>query len=1037
MTSATPAHIRVALITDLVDSTRLVAAVGDAAAHELFTGHDRLARDLLARFGGTEIDKSDGFLLLFPHPAAAVNFALAYHQALRQLSIDTGHQWRARVGIQLGQLFLHENTADDIANGAKPLEVEGLAKVVAARLMALAQGGQTLLGAAAFELAQSAEVGVPGETLGWLAHGRYRIKGLDEPLAVYEVGALGQAPLAPPPDSDKARRDITEDERETLGWRPGPELLVPSRPHWRLRRKLGAGGFGEAWLAEHDDSAAQQVFKFCHDPDRLRSLKREVTVFRLLREALGDRPDIARIIDWQFDQAPFFIESEYIAGGDLLAWADAQGGLAQAPIQQRLAIAAQIAEALGAAHSVGVLHKDIKPGNVLIRTDPSGQPWAVLTDFGIGMVTDRSQLLARGITAVGLTELWDGTPTAGSQLYMAPELLEGKAATVQADLYALGVMLYELAAGEFKPLAPGWQRDISCELLAQDIADLVDGDPSRRSSSAARVARELRALPERRAQLAAERQAQAVAEANRRALATSKRRWRWAFGLAAALIGVSLAVGYSAYQAALARDDAELRRGQAERLVGFMLNDLREKLTQVGRLDVMDTVTQEALDYFESIPTERLDNADLSARAKALYQIGDTRLARSDFDGAARAMSESLALASALAERAPEDPQLQFDLAQSHYWLGAVEFRRGNTDAAMTEFQRYQQIAQWLVGQDPQRSEWQAELGYAFSNLGTVLEAKGDYAGAVQNYEKQAEVLTLRKRVSPNDASVHKDIAITRNKLGRALEALHQLPEALGHYHAEQAILLPLFTANPKDAGIVRQLATSRYYSARLRFSLGDAASAASDIEASTRLLGTLVDRDPANTRWRRDLVFALGLAAQIASQRGSAEAASGNALRARALAQPIEATFPEIQPTLAILEAQLAFARGDAVAAAAWASNAIQALDAQPAEAFAGIRDEFLADAQLWQRRADANSVDPTALDQTLQALQARQPPSTRNLALQARLLLALGRTVQAQTLITPLLASGYGHWQLLADAEAAGIAIARSPSTATPNPP
>jgi serine/threonine protein kinase/class 3 adenylate cyclase len=869
MTALTPSQVRTALITDLVDSTRMVAAIGDAAAYELFTRHDRLARDLLARFDGIEIDKSDGFLLLFEHPARAVAFALAYHQALRQLSIDTGQQWRARVGIQMGQLFLHENSEADIALGAKPLEVEGLTKQIAARLMSLAQGGQTLLGPGAFDLAQGAGVTLPGHTLGWLAHGRYRIHGLEDAIAVHEVGIVGQAPLQAPPDSAKARRDISDDERETLGWRPGADLLVPGRPHWRLQRKLGAGGFGEVWLAEHDQSHAQQVFKFCHDPEQLRSLKREVTVFRLLREALGDRRDIARIIDWQFDQAPFFIESEFVGGGDLLDWAEARGGLRAIALNERLEITAQIADALAAAHSVGVLHKDIKPANVLIRTDRDGQPRAVLTDFGIGLVTDKAQLLARGITFAGLTEMIETGPTAGSQLYMAPELLEGKAATIQADLYALGVMLYELAAGEFKPLAPGWQRDIDCELLLADIADLVDGDPGRRTASATRVARDLRALPERRSKLAAERQAIADAETTRNALARAQRRRRWAGGIAATFALVSIAIGYSALEAATARDEAELRRGQAERLIGFMLDDFRKKLEPLGRLDLLDSIGVEAMNYFAQAGDDRLSDEELHRRAQALYQIGEVRIQQGELEGAAQALDQALGHYHALLEREPTHREWLFGLGQTEFWRGVVEWRRG--DLAMTEahWQRYSDLAVQLTELDPDEPRWQTELGYGWSNLGSVYQRQGRNEEALAAFRSLVAMLDTQVTLTPDDAAVLARSAVARNKVGAVLQALGRPREAMTEFDHEIELRQRLLTLTPEHQPRRHEWAVALAYRGGLHTWLGDFDLGTADVREAIATLDALTTADPDNRRWAHDLLTARHRLARVELLRG------------------------------------------------------------------------------------------------------------------------------------------------------------------------
>ena len=132
---------------------------------------------------------------------------------------------------------------------------------------------------------------VAGKTmppLRWLAHGPYLIEGRDEPLEIFEVGADGLAPLVAPADSEKAKRAIRPGEEETLGWRPAVGLEIPGRTGWHLTERLGAGGFGEVWVGEHAKLHQRRAFKFCFDDERLRALKREVTLVRLLA-ALGER----------------------------------------------------------------------------------------------------------------------------------------------------------------------------------------------------------------------------------------------------------------------------------------------------------------------------------------------------------------------------------------------------------------------------------------------------------------------------------------------------------------------------------------------------------------------------------------------------------------------------------------------------------------------------------------------------------------------------------------------------------------------------
>ncbi len=614
------ASLKTLLVTDLVESTRIVEQLGDERAAELSARHDRLARALLERFEGREIDKTDGFLMLFERPIHAVGYALAYHEALAKLAREEGVGLAARAGIHVGEVFLRENPPAEVAQGAKPVEVEGLAKPLAARLMSLARGGQTLLSRGAFDLARRAAAGWSGAeaSLKWLAHGSYLLKGLDEPVEVFEVGVEGWAPLAAPTPSDKARR-LGGDET-VLGWRPAPGLAVPHRANWVLARKLGEGGFGEVWLAEHKKTRDGRVLKFCFELERVRALQREVTVCRLLREALGGRPDIARILDWNFDEPPYFLEFEYTEGGNLLEWIEAQGGFAAVPLALRLELAAQTAEAIAAAHSVGVLHKDIKPANLLVAPRPDGTPQVRVTDFGIGLVTDGSRLADYGITVLGMTDLGRpqtlGSQASGTRIYMAPEVLEGRPATTQADIFSLGVLVYQLAVGDFaRTLAPGWERDVDDEVLRGDLAAFVDGRPERRVASAIEVAQRLRTLEERRAALAAERRRAAAAEADRRALELARRRRRVAIaaGVALALFGLAMAV--QARRVAVEATRANREAAAARQVTDFLI-DLFE-VSDPGEAKGNSVTAREILDRgAEKIDQELADQPAVRAKMK-------------------------------------------------------------------------------------------------------------------------------------------------------------------------------------------------------------------------------------------------------------------------------------------------------------------------------------------------------------------------------------------------------------------------------------
>ena len=257
---------RALLFTDVVDSTRLVERLGDARAAQVWTEHDRRARDLLARHRGREIDRTDGFFLLFDAAADAARYALAYHRAIADLELE------ARVGLHVGVVTLRENAAADVDRGAKRTEVEGLAKPFAARVMALARGGQTLLSAAA-HAALGAEL---DDAAGIEGHGHYRLKGIEAPVEIFELGLRASCAFAPPADADKAYRVLRAGDL----WRPLREVrhnLAPERDAFvgrstelralaqrldggaRLLTVLGPGGTGKtrfvrryaaAWLGD-------------------------------------------------------------------------------------------------------------------------------------------------------------------------------------------------------------------------------------------------------------------------------------------------------------------------------------------------------------------------------------------------------------------------------------------------------------------------------------------------------------------------------------------------------------------------------------------------------------------------------------------------------------------------------------------------------------------------------------------------------------------------------------------------------------------
>ncbi len=439
------------------------------------------------------------FFVATPKPSEAVRFALRLQNRLHKEFPSENARGRPRIAIHLGEVFLPAPEETDLWG-----EYAGDQVDLVGRILDIAVGGQILLTRAVFDNARAIlkkedlpEVGA----VSWFDHGAYLFGGAGLPIGLCEAGETGMAPLTPPTDSEKGHRYHAPDQEPVLGWRPSVDHPIPGTG-WVLTEKLGEGGFGEIWKGYHAARNETHVFKFCFRAEKVRSLKREVTLFRVLRKQIGDHPNIVQIHDVYFEEPPFYIEMEYVSGGNLADWCQKQGGVETIPVALRLELIAQVADALQAAHDAGVIHRDIKPSNILVVKDLDA-PERIhikLTDFGIGQLVSRELLL--GVTDSGFTQTFSPSEVftqSGSRLYMAPELLAGQPGSTRSDLYSLGVVLYQLLVGNLrKPLATDWHKEIKDPLLVEDLERCFGGDPLSRFPCASEFAQSLRNLEARR-----------------------------------------------------------------------------------------------------------------------------------------------------------------------------------------------------------------------------------------------------------------------------------------------------------------------------------------------------------------------------------------------------------------------------------------------------------------------------------------------------------------------------------------------------------
>lgn len=269
----------------------------------------------------------------------------------------------------------------------------------------------------------------------------------------------------------------------------GEEATVMLAGRYRLVRRVATGGMGtihDAVDVRLGRRVAVKILKpeYADDPRFVERFTREA------RAAAGlTHPHIAQVFDSGHDAGQYFIVMEYVDGDDLGRMLSQQTRLAPARAAR---IAAQVCSALAAAHTVGIVHRDVKPGNVLLA--PGDQ--VKLTDFGIAQTQGQAALTGTGLVL-------------GTADYLSPEQAAGQTATPASDIYSAGIVLFEMLTGAVpfvgaspvavahdhltRPVPP--VRDPAPDVpprLAAVVERATAKDPNRRFPDAAAMEAELR-----------------------------------------------------------------------------------------------------------------------------------------------------------------------------------------------------------------------------------------------------------------------------------------------------------------------------------------------------------------------------------------------------------------------------------------------------------------------------------------------------------------------------------------------------------------
>jgi non-specific serine/threonine protein kinase/serine/threonine-protein kinase len=689
--------------------------------------------------------------------------------------------------------------------------------------------------------------------------------------------------------SDAARLRLNEGATKE-GTRIGP---------YKILRELGRGGMGAVYLAERDDEhyhqeVAIKLIKPGLGGDAIR--KR----FRNEMQILADlsHPNIARLLDGgeTADDVPYLV-MEYVEGRPIDVFCDEK----QLSIDERLKLFSTVCAAVQYAHQHLVIHRDFKPGNILVTEE--GLP--KLVDFGIAKLLDQDRMDA---TATAMPFM---TPD-----YASPEQVRGVAVSTATDIYSLGVVLYELLTGQ----RPYRVKSGAAHEVAKAICD---EEPRRPSTTQKRLHADLdnivlmamRKEPERRYATAEQ-----FAEDIRRYLSGLPVRARPAtfgyragkfvrrhkFGVAAAaLITVTLLIGIVAtvWQARVARAErarAERRFNEVRQLANSFVFEVHDAVVNLpGSTPARKLIVQRGLKYLDSLAQDAASDRGLQRELAGAYeklgrvQYTPTVQHLGDLAGALESHHKAAALREALVAADPSNADYRRELLDSYWDIAVLVGKQGDMAQELEIVRRQLPEREQLAAAEKDAFIDRYNFAAVYVYLGSLAQRMGDANSAVENHQKALQIKEELAALDPNRARSSRALTISYEYLAIAYDLAGDTTRALELQQRGLQVRESLIAADPLNTDLRLMLVESHRYIGDMYFKLGDVKLAEAHYAKQFSLVKDMVAADPADAQLISNESVALIKVGDVEARTGRRASALANYRAALKIREQLNAATP------------------------------------------------------------------------------------------------------------------------------------------------
>jgi tetratricopeptide (TPR) repeat protein len=683
---------------------------------------------------------------------------------------------------------------------------------------------------------------------------------------------------------------------------------------FELGREIARGGMGrivEAWDRRHRRFVAVKLLiKTTSAAARARFVREARVTARLQHPSIVPLYEAGRLSD---DEP--FLAMKLVAGEPL-----DKVVRARARLEDRLLLLPNVVamtEALAYAHEQGVVHRDLKPSNVLLGA--FGE--TVVIDWGLAKLLGEAEDRTEGTADARAEEPWLSAAGAalGTPAYMPPEQARGDAIDARADVYALGALLYHVLAGAAPYAGEGAKVTLERVLagpppplsthapnVPADLATLVDKamarDPADRYADARAMAEDLRRFASGQ-----------LVSAHDYSLGALLRRWvarhRGVVTTAAVLLAaLATSSALSIRRVVRERDRADAlavladeergvavtQRDAAEKLVGFVLGRLRERLDALGKLDLLAGLGAEVDGYYRTLGpnNDSLDAAPLERRGTALHALADVEMRKRNYDSAIALERSAIGAFEVAHRKDARDPEPAALLVVARAATAGMLARAGQSDEALIEATRSVDTAV-EVSQGEGSSHLSIAAAVAESRLAFLRATHADLDGAGAAAARAREWIARAGPATELDVFWQEVLGTAYRDLGGASTRAQDWPLTAETCRAAIELRRAELRAEPDHAEYMTALAYMQRGLAFAEEKLGHPDAALDSYHESIALHARLLEREPADTTVRYDQGVALSLACDLERAWHGANAAERDCMDARAALARVVAAQP------------------------------------------------------------------------------------------------------------------------------------------------